>query len=93
MANVCKLEGFDKVFFDKIILCVRCLGLVPPFPKERRDLVNALVKTLDSSGWPDNFAETMLPMTETAEVCSCILKDLQNQVLQILVFLFLLIAF
>ena len=64
MTNVCKLEGLNKVFFDKIILCVRCLGLVPPIPKERRDLVGVLVKTLDSSNWLDNFAETMLPMTQ-----------------------------
>ena len=55
---------FGKVVFDKIILCVRRLGLVPPFPKERRDLVGVLVKTLDSNGRPDYFAETMLPLTQ-----------------------------
>ena len=64
MGNVCKLEGFNKVVFDKIILCVRCLGLVPPFQKERRNLVAVLVKTFDSIGWLDNLAETMWPMTQ-----------------------------
>jgi hypothetical protein len=64
MGNVCKLEGFNKVAFDKIILFVRCLGLVPPFQKERRNLVGVLVKTLDSIGWLDNLAETMWPLTQ-----------------------------
>ena len=60
-ANVCELQGSGIGFFDKIILCVCRLFLVPRLQKEWRDHVGIFaVNTLNSKCCLDLF-ETMWP--------------------------------